>query len=437
MINIEEFKLYKYPADTEKGLIYYSFWFFVLLFIVYKFLNEFFLILYIIWSIFFLIFLIWWLHKRIRYNYWFNRFYVIFAVTIDYEDKELYKTYKELISNFEEQLKDYHLTKKIKVRMKPVDIKFSDHSAAEAKTKFNTLCSTLVISGLPIKTGGETKFKFNFHYEFLYHDKKSKEDYYKKIFNKKISKSITGKSWGTKRGSVSSKSALYGNTFTVSTYILSLCAGSMGSLDKSIELLKPSRDECNKNINKKEYGPLIADLRDYLFKIYKAKFSSSYWSLNIDELKPIAQEMERLDKYNYNTYMVMAVVSELENNREKAKEYTQQAENNHPKNIFDFMFNYLYFYLTEDNYSEALKVLKEMEKSINKRDPKEIINFLYNQYEISEDPALLFNIGVVIFIWGEEELGKVELNKFIKKVKKDDKYKILVDASEELLKKYK
>ena len=437
MPNVEKFTLFKYPADTKKGLYYYSFWLIALLSILYKSFNELFIIFYYIWSIIFLIFLIWWLYKRVSYNYWFNKFYVIFAVTIDYEDKKLYKTYKELIGSFEELLKGYRLSKKIKIKEKPVDIKFSDHSAAEAKTKINTLCSTLIISGLPITTNSKTRFKFNYHYEFLYPDKKSKEDYYKKLFNKKISKILTGKKWEVINNDIDSKSTLYEDTFLVSTYILSLCAGSMGNFDKAIELIEPTRDECNKNINKKEFGPLIAEVREFLFEIYKAKFRSGYWNLNLDELKPVAEKMEELEKRHYDTYMVMSIINELGKNRKKAKEYTMRAENSHPRNIYDYMFNYLYFYLTEGNYPKALETLKEMRKLIGERNPKEIINFLYKQHEKLGDPALLFNIGVVIFIWGEEELGKIELNKFIQKIKKDDKYKILVDASVELLEKVK
>jgi hypothetical protein len=421
--------------ETEKGLFWYSLFFLFLLFVVYKELTPFFFIGYFIWSAIFIVFLLWWFVKRNWYSYWSNKLYVVFAVTIDYEDEKLYKTYKELINNFREKLKDYKLSQDIKVIKKPVDIKFSDHSAAESKTKLNTLCSTLIISGLPITSKEEMKFKFNFHYEFKYYGDKSKEKYYKEIFNKKIDKALSRKSW-TIRDNIKSKESIYMSAFNASTYILSLCMGSLGEADEAIKLLQPTRDECNQNINKKEYGPLIAEVRNYLYKINEIKFNVSYCNLKVEELKPLADEMERLEKNEYVTYMAKAIVYELDNNRNKAREYTQKAENFHPKGIYDFKFNYLYFNLTEGRYSDAVRILDEMQGLIDERNIIPIINFLYNKYERTNNLAILFNIGAVTLIWGEIKLGKRELNRFIRKTKSSNNYDVLLNKSYELLNKY-
>ncbi|MEK7202693.1 MAG: hypothetical protein AAB653_00015 [Patescibacteria group bacterium] len=215
---------------------------------------------------------------------------VIFAVTIDFEDKKLKKLYDDLTNNFREKLKDYNLGKEIKTKTKPVDIMFSDNSAAEAKTEINTPCSTLIISGLPITSTKEVEFKFNFHYEFRHPGGKDKENIFKEIFCKKVAKSLVGKNWKV-RDSVNSKKNLYGNVFNVCTYILSLCMASLGKADDAIKLLEPIREECNKNLAKKEYGPLIAEVRNYLFFINKAKFNRLYWGLDPKKLRPVAEEL--------------------------------------------------------------------------------------------------------------------------------------------------
>lgn len=431
---IEEIrKIILYPMDTKKGLFSCFLFFLFSLYFIYKEFYTFFFQGYFILSILFIIFLLWWLVRRTWYSYWSNKLYVVFAVTIDYEDEKLRNLYFELINQFRERLKDYNLSKKIKIKTKPVDIIFSDHSAAEAKTKLNAPCSTLIISGLPITAEKETEFKFNFHYEFKYPDGNSKEQHFKKIFSKKVSKIFTGKKWDVKCDNIESKKLLYGNVFNVSTYILSLCMTSTGRADDAKELLKPAREECNKNADKIQYGPLIAEIRSYLLKINEVKFNNNYWSLDINSLKPLAIEMEKLDKYNYASCMANAIVSELEGDREKAKKYTNSAENYHPKNEYGFKFNYLYFYLSEGDYLTAVKVLNELKELVKVYNISAIINFLDYQYNKTGEPAILFNIGSIFFIWGEEKLGRNELKKFINKNKEKEKYNILVNESKNLL----
>src|SRR3989338_8509359 len=194
--NIEKFEMFKYPLDTGKGVIYYSFWFIALLGVLYTTFDKIFLPLYYCWSFLFLSFLIYWLIRRFNYNYFSNKLLVIFAVTInDFKDEKLLRLYNNLIDNFKEKLKDYDLSKNIIIKKKPVDINFSDNSAAESKTKLNMPCSTLIISGLHITGGKEVEFKFNFHYEFRHPAGKDKEQIYKEIFGKKVAKSLAGKNW--------------------------------------------------------------------------------------------------------------------------------------------------------------------------------------------------------------------------------------------------
>ncbi len=214
-IKIEDFKLFKYPWDTDKGLFYNSFYYIALfLFLILTF-KSFLSIktIFYFWACLFVVFLISWLIKRKCFIYFNKKFHIIFAVTIDYEDKKLLKNYTELINDFKERLKDYNLSKNIKLSIKHFDIYFSDHSAAEAMTKYNALGSTLIISGFPIISSKETEFKFNWHYEFL-HPRKGGEEFHKKEMNKKISKSMIGKQWRFMR-SIDSKKMVYGNLFIV------------------------------------------------------------------------------------------------------------------------------------------------------------------------------------------------------------------------------
>ena len=440
---IKEFELFRYPWDTKKGLCYYLFYWFVfilLFFSLTKFnisLINFFVYLWIIPSG---IFSLYWAFKRINYIYLSGKLHVVFAVTIDYENEELLRIYKELINDFREKLKDYNLGRKVKVKVKNFDIKFSDNSAAEAKTELNMPCSTLIISGLPITSRGETEFKLNFHYEFIRPGKKNekeKDEYYKKIIGLSVSKSLGVKSWSLKNN-IYSKKALYGGLFNAATYILALCIGTTGYLDDAEKLLKPTINECNDRINKEptKYGPLTTEVKNLLFSIYYIRFDTKKWNLDVHELSPLAEKMYQWDKYNFSALMSMAIVSELRNERNNAREYTRRAEIRHRKNIIIYKFNHLYFYLTEGNYKQAVGVLDELSrKLVHETDIGFIVKFLYYKYEETKDIALLFNIGSVGLLGGAEKFGENELRNFINIAeKKDNKYKILIDKAKELIK---
>lgn len=430
MLNKKSFEWNKYPVDTKRGLIYYSFWWFVALFTLYikdKLSSK----LFICWFILILVYWVYWIFKRFWFSYLTNKLYVIFAVTIDYkDDKKLLDLYEGLINNFKEKLKDYELDKVIKVKVKPADIEFSSHSAAEAKTKLNTFCSTLILSGLPITSEKETEFKFNFHYEFKYPGDKDREKFYQSIFSRQIAKALKDKEFKI-NSSLESKKNLYSNLFNASTYILALCVLSIDRGDVALDLLKPTVKECNENVGiTTKYGPLIADVRELMFSIIKMKFDYKYWGMDITELKPLALDLQKLDKHKYATHMALAIVSELEGNRDMAIEHTEGAKNNHPKYEHGYKFNYLYFYLSSGEHKKALETIVEMKTEIKQCDFHEITNFLFKQYDKTKEIALIFNSGIVNYFWGNKELGLIEIEKFKNLAKRNDKYKELLEECE-------
>ena len=436
-INIKDF-LFKYPPDTSRGLICNSLIFLALSILIFQWVilylvsSDNYYLYWLVCSSLYAIYFIWWIRRNIIYMHWSNKLKVIFAVTIGVDNEKLKNEYFNLINNFKEGLKNYKLTKYIKVYIKPIDTCFSDHEKAEKKVKLNELCSTMIISGVPINAGKEVEFKLNFHYEFRYPGNREKENYFKKIFGAKVLKGMVNKNWLIKGDIQSKKDICYSLVNTV-TYILALCSASIGRSNLAMKLLQPTIDECNLNKSRKEYGPLIEEIRNYIFAINNIHFILKYWDLKLDDLKPLALEMQRIRKYDYSTLMAMAIVSELEGNRKDAWEYTNEAENNHPIKIYDYKFNYLYFYLTEGDYDEAFKVLDELINDGIERDVKYILNFLYDKYDKKKDLAILFDIGVVSYLWGDNKLGRRELIKFTNNASKNIKYNELVKKVNELI----
>lgn len=286
---------------------------------------------------------------------------------------------------------------------------------------------------MPIVSEKEIEFKVNFHYEFFHRGGHSEEDHYKRMMNVQISKCLMGKNWKL-IDNTDSKKCLYGNLFSVSTYVLSLCLASKGCFDEVIKLLKPTIKQCNQNPQK--YGDLISVIRNRLLVMHHFRFNIEKWNLNVKKMKEYAEEMHRLGKYNYSALLAMSIVSELQGDRESAKSYTLSAEMSAPKNNIIHKFNHLYFYLNEEQYEKAVEVLDELATKIHDTEVEFIIKFLYDKYEKTDELALLFDIGMIRFIWADKKSARKELNDFIKKarVENESKYKILIDKALEVIK---
>jgi len=81
--------------------------------------------------------------------------------------------------------------------------------------------------------------------------------------------------------------------------------------------------------------------------------------------------------------------------------------------------------ILQGNYSNAYKHYENLIKMKDIQfNPFEVIEFLYNEYENSKEPALLYGSGILSFYWGDKELGKKDLKIFLKK-SNDVKYKKL------------
>jgi len=418
MKNFFEFNFFKYSWNTEKYLGYISFFYFLLTIYLYKELvgfisiNLFWLVVLLIY----LIFLVTWLLNRLNFTYFFKKIYVVFAVTIDQEDKKTLKAYDEIINLFKEKIKDHGFDGNVKVIKKHFDIRFNKHSAAEAKTKLNIVGHTIVISGMPITSLNETEFKFNFHYEFACPTNLQLKDLFKVEVNKKISKAIYGRDWCV-RNSADSKKKLTGNLLSVLSYILALSMLTLKKNKEALDFLEPVIQQCNSEPLK--FGPLISELRELLFLIYNMEFSDKIWNLKVEEIRESAEKMYKYDKYNYSALISMSLAQELAGDRDKAKQFNEKAESCHPKNVFSHELNNLYFCLTEKKFDEVETIINKLTQSIdlNINFP---LHFLENKYKETGNPFLLFNSAVVRMVGEQYKCALNDIEEF-KKILPNDK----------------
>ncbi|GAI09852.1 unnamed protein product, partial [marine sediment metagenome] len=181
--------------DTKKGL-FYNIHIFFITFAVLEILIYFQLIsldnaksLFLIPN---LAFLFLWIFKRSYLNLNFSKkINIVFALDLENKSSRTLKIYRETIENLKMKILESSLENIIKVSEKPKDIKFKSKKAAEVKTEMGLRGSVLVVWGNIIESS--QKYKLFFSYQFGYPGRE--EEFYKRIFMKKVDKVLAKKLW--------------------------------------------------------------------------------------------------------------------------------------------------------------------------------------------------------------------------------------------------
>lgn len=424
-------KLPSYPFVTEKGIVTYYVYLIFLFAAIYKVLPVSYN-LFVYLSLLGLAFVgIYWLFLRWNYIYFNSKMHLVFAVRLsDPNDASQINEYLEFIRLVQEEIKDAGLASKVKVDVKPYDKEFESHEQAEAKIKHNLIGSTLLITGVSTKAKSEVRYKLNFHYEFSCPG--GEEKFYRKIIGSQVSNSLLGRDWRLV-DDPGSRTILSKNLFQVTTYILAISLASLGELDECLIFLKPVIKHCNENVPKN--GPLIADLRLLLRKIFHLKFTDASWNFDIDKMKEYLESLHNVDRSYYPGLLARATTCELLGDRAQAIRYSELAEVNHPKKVYIHMFNFLYFTLTDGEYSKALEIYNRMLSTVQDVHVTILLSFLDYVYEKTGNIILLFNAGLVANKWAEKGIGDGYLKQFVVEAGNLDGYKLLVLESEKILKK--
>lgn len=429
--------------DTNWGLIYNVHIFTIILFILGAFVGlgiipkNPVLILDIIF-IPNIIFLFLWCGRRTYLDLAFSRkLNVVFAIDLENNSKSAHKIYKETLDNLRVKIIENNLEKIILIKEKPEDVSFKTKTAAEAKTQMGLPGSVLLVWGSILENS--KKFKIFFSYEFGYPGKE--EEHYKNVFKKKVDKVLAQKLWSYI--GPQSIDLLSDDFLEVSYFILGLSMASLGFFDKSIILFKnfiKNWKQSTNLIKKRSLGFAIKEAEEVLAKIYINYAELYLYKKNYEKVNEYAQYVLDIDydnDINYSALLFLAISSEMgEGNTEKAKEYSEKAENIHPSKKGVHLFNKAYFSFKEYDFKSALDVYDQLAQWEHHINYNETRNILFKQWEKTCNLGLFFAEAFVALVFQKDSVyGKKKLKEFIKRAEKsqDGKdYSVLITKAKDL-----
>jgi len=85
------------------------------------------------------------------------------------------------------------------------------------------------------------------------------------------------------------------------------------------------------------------------------------------------------------------------------------------KKVFDFKFSLLYFLIDEKKYDEVGPLINEMVQIFNVKTTniEFIKKFLEVMHSRTGKISLIFNRGLIDYLWGDKKIGKRDLKYFI------------------------
>lgn len=321
--------------------------------------------------------------------------------------------YDQIKKNFIKNLNELGLDKQIKVKDFSDIRKFEKRDDAE-KFRNKKKVDLIIWGGFSndfLKDNGENVSKLDLN--FTYGHPESNDNKIGAMILLDISSRLATKNYWKiiESNSFRDVEIVSNNLFDIATYILALTLKIYGQFSKSLSLFE------------KLYSDL--ERRQDLFKEQIVPHLINCYEV-------IAIE-EGLKKKNFKNGIVFCkkilsfypehffAIANLAVFQYKSGEVSESEENVelllkvYPKNPLTEI-DVAFFRILQKKYSNALKHYNNfIEAEIIEFDHQEAVEFLYEEYKIQKDPALLFGSGIISWRFGDKILAKKDLQIFIRK----------------------
>ncbi len=345
------------------------------------------------------------------------------AFSLDFEEGlNSGQYFQQIKNNFQKIIDDAGLSENIKV------IDFSDIQKFTIKKEAEKFRSKknidLIIWGNFSKDGLKEKNEAvsEMHLNFTYGHPNDKDGKIGAMILLDISSKFALKEYWKifESNSLNDVNIISNNIFALSMYTVALTLKIYGKIDKSIDLFE-------KLLN------LLLSSKDDFSKHVIFHLMNCYYLVVVDEGVGRKNFRKGIDfclkmlKFENNNLFALANVATFQyklGEKEDAEKNVELMLELYPKNS-STEIDVAFIRILQGNYSNAYKHYENLIKMKDIQfNPFEVIEFLYNEYENSKEPALLYGSGILSFYWGDKELGKKDLKIFLKK-SNDVKYKKL------------
>jgi tetratricopeptide (TPR) repeat protein len=200
------------------------------------------------------------------------------------------------------------------------------------------------------------------------------------------------------------------NIFNISTYILAVTLEIFGELEKSTILLENLYNDLKRK-NDLLWKELIPNLLNCyaILSIEHGSYRKNY-PLGINYCKKSLQ----LDADNFAANSNMALYQYRSGKKEIARQYVEKLKKLNPNSDITLL-DVSFFRILEKDYHGFLNGYKKLKRKYRKVsfNIPEVVEFLEEQYEALKEPAILFAFGFLNCEYGDIEVGKDDLKRFL------------------------
>ncbi len=372
-----------------------------------------------------------WLGVRI-----FDKINLVIAYNEEGLDGGLGEKYRAFVEGFRNLIAQNDLGDKIKVFHRPLDTKFANYSAAEAKTKLGLAGATLLVWGQAFRKSH--KVKVNTSYSFEFNNSGKDKEGFKNKFHQKIKNGLVPL-LEKKRGFdfESDYSSLGENLFLNSLFILAVVSNSYNKFDSTIGLLTRWRSLYKKSSpsEKKHLMPVRPYVFEELERAYLGKTDYHILNGDIERARECSQKIVEDKPYHYFGNINLALCYELLDKGRLARNCNNKASIGPPNKHYHHIFNKAYFALMDGDFSAGLNHYDSIIAfDHNKMNFGLMLNYLDQLHRKSGNKALLFAQGLVAYYWHDKILSKKVLSDFLKSDFPQGKdMSVLISRAEELI----
>lgn len=220
------------------------------------------------------------------------------------------------------------------------------------------------------------------------------------------------------------------NIFDISTYIIALTLKIYGRLEKSLELFERLHNNLveRKDDFQKEIVP-------HLYNLYQVLAIENWTNRNNIKLgSDLCRKILIIKEDDFFALSNLATCQCKLGNNEEAEILVERLLKLYPKESVTPV-DVAYFRILQKNYTSAYWHYRNLLtfKVIN-FEPQDVIEFLFAEYEKSNEPALLFGIGIISYHYWDKKLGEDNFNQFLQKANETE-YKLMYRETKRIIKK--
>ncbi len=249
--------------------------------------------------------------------------------------------------------------------------------------------------------------------QFTYRLNDDKENQIKKALALDISSRMALKNYWeiVSKNSFTDVQLVSDNLFDVATYILALSLKFTGKIAKSLSVIEALYLKLTQRGD-----PFAQYVIDHVLDCYRLLIIDHGINRKMDKLA--VEYCEKYLSYKPDDFFALsnlALFQYRSGNKQVAEELVRKLQNLYSGSSITKV-DVAFIRILQKNYEAAYKHYNDLSAfRFVEFNTQEVVEFLFQEYEINNDPAFLYAVGILSLFFGDKELGKKTLEEFYSK----------------------